>query len=256
MTEHIKVRQDGAVLEIIFARPEKKNALSNAMYRTAREALNDAQKNQAVRVVLFGAEGDAFTAGNDLADFASAAAGQRGELQAHAFIGALAHADKPIMAAVSGLAVGVGTTMLLHCDLVYVADTAKLTTPFVNLALVPEAASSMLLSARIGHVRAFAMFALGEGLSGQEAFALGLANKVLPAAEVLPAAREAARALATRPLGAVVATKKLMRDKKRILAQIDQEGAVFAERLKTAEAREAFSAFAERRPPDFTKLAS
>ena len=157
MTEHIKVTQDGAVLEIIFARPQKKNALSNAMYGAATQALNDAQSNQAVRVVLFGAEGDAFTAGNDLADFASAAEGKRDELQAHHFIEALAQADKPVVAAVSGLAVGVGTTMLLHCDLVYVAETAKLTTPFVNLALVPEAASSMLLPARIGHVRGFAM---------------------------------------------------------------------------------------------------
>jgi enoyl-CoA hydratase/carnithine racemase len=155
---------------------------------------------------------------------------------------------------VSGLAVGVGTTMLLHCDLVYVAETAKLTTPFVNLALVPEAASSILLPARIGHVRAFAMFALGEGLSGEQACALGLANKVLPSDRVLPAAREAARTLATRPLGAVVAAKKLMRAKKTILAQMDEESAVFAERLRTAEAREAFSAFAERRPPDFSKV--
>jgi enoyl-CoA hydratase/carnithine racemase len=255
MTEHIKVTQDGAVLEIIFARPEKKNALSNAMYRAATQALNDAQNNQAVRVVLFGAEGDAFTAGNDLADFASAAAGNRDELQAHHFVEALAHADKPIVAAVSGLAVGIGTTMLLHCDLVYMAETAKLTTPFVNLALVPEAASSMLLPARIGHARAFAMFALGEGLSGQEAFALGLANKVLPKDEVLSAARDAARTLATRPLGAIVATKELMRDKRGILARIEEEGAVFVERLKTAEAREAFSAFAERRQPNFTKIA-
>ena len=180
---------------------------------------------------------------------------KRDELQAHHFIEALAHADKPIVAAVSGLAVGVGTTMLLHCDLVYVAETANLTKPFVSLALVPETASSMLLPARIGHARAFAMFALGEGLSGREAFALGLANKVLPRDEVLSAAREAARMLATRPLGAIVATKKLMRDKNRILARIDEEGGVFAERLKTAEAREAFSAFAERRQPNFTKVA-
>ena len=121
MTQHLKVRHEGAVLEIIFARPEKKNALSKAMYRAATEALNEAQKSQAVRVVLFGAEGDAFTAGNDLADFASDAAGKRDELQAHHFLEALAHADKPIVAAVSGLAIGVGTTMLLHCDLVYVA---------------------------------------------------------------------------------------------------------------------------------------
>ena len=146
--------------------------------------------------------------------------------------------------------------MLLHCDLVYVAETAKLSTPFVNLALVPEAASSMLLPARIGHVRAFAMFALGEGLSAAEALALGLANKVLPKDTVLPAAREAARTLATRPLGAIVATKKLMRDKEWILRRMDEEGAIFAQRLQTEEAREAFKAFAERRQPDFTRLAS
>ena len=138
MTEQIKVKQDGAVLEIVFARPDKKNALSNAMYRAATEALNTAQKNPAIRVVLFSAEGDAFTAGNDLADFASAAAG-KADLAAHDFVEALGSADKPIVAAVPGLAVGVGTTMLLHCDLVYLAEGAKLSTPFVNLALVPEA---------------------------------------------------------------------------------------------------------------------
>jgi enoyl-CoA hydratase/carnithine racemase len=255
MTQHLKVRSDGAVLEIIFARPDKKNALSNAMYRTAAEALNAAQTNPAVRVVLFGAEGDAFTAGNDLADFASAAAGKPDELQANRFIEALARADKPIVAAVSGLAVGVGTTMLLHCDLVYVAATATLTAPFVNLALVPEAASSMLLPARLGHVRAFAMFALGEALSGPEAVALGLANKALPAEQVLRAAREAARMLAARAPGSLIATKKLMRDRARIRDQIEGEGAIFADRLRSAEAAEAFRAFAERRQPDFTKVA-
>jgi enoyl-CoA hydratase/carnithine racemase len=254
MTQHLKVRYEGAVLEIIFARPEKKNALSKAMYRAATEALNEAQKSQAVRVVLFVAEGDAFAAGNDLADFSSAAAGKCDELQAHHFLEFLAHADKPIVAAVSGLAVGVGTTMLLHSDLVYMAETAKLTRPFVNLALVPEAASSMLLPSRIGHVRAFAMFALGERVSGRKAVALGLANKVLPAEQVLPTAREGARMLATRPLGSLIATKTLMRDRERILDQIHQEGAIFAERLKTAEASEAFRAFAERRQPDFSKV--
>jgi enoyl-CoA hydratase/carnithine racemase len=146
--------------------------------------------------------------------------------------------------------------MLLHCDLVFVADSAKLTAPFVNLALVPEAASSMLLTARIGHARAFAMFAMGEPLTGAEAFSLGIANKVLPKGEVIPAARAAARMLAEKPLGAVIATKKLMRESEAILARISQENHVFGERLQTAEAREAFSAFAERRPPNFTKLAS
>jgi enoyl-CoA hydratase/carnithine racemase len=256
MTEHIKVAQDAGVLEIIFARPEKKNALSNAMYQAATEALERADKEPGVRAVLFGAEGDAFTAGNDIADFAGVAAGGPRDLAAFGFITALGRAEKPIVAAVTGLAVGVGTTMLLHCDLVYVAETATLTTPFVNLALVPEAASSLLLPGRIGHARAFAMFALGESLSGAEAFNLGLANKVLPRDDVLSAARAAARKLAAQPLGAVVATKKLMRDRERILARMSEESAVFAQRLQTAEAREAFRAFAERRPPEFTKLAS
>jgi enoyl-CoA hydratase/carnithine racemase len=256
MTDHTKIKQDGAVLEIIFARPDKKNALSNAMYRAATEALDEAQKNQGIRAVLFAAEGDAFTAGNDLADFASAATGKGDELAAHGFIEALGRAEKPIVAAVQGLAVGIGTTMLLHCDLVFMAEGAKLSTPFVNLALVPEAASSLLLPARIGHVRAFAMFALGEPISAAEAFSLGLANRVLPKDEVLPAARRAARTLATRPLGAIVATKRLMRDTQQILDRMAEEGAVFAQRLRTDEAREAFSAFAERRQPDFTKLAS
>jgi enoyl-CoA hydratase/carnithine racemase len=256
MSEHIKLTEEDGVLEIAFARPDKKNALSNAMYRAAREALESAQTNKAVRVVLFSAEGDAFTAGNDIADFAKVANGQSGEAQAHSFIEALGRAEKPIVAAVPGIAVGVGATMLLHCDLVYVAEAAKLSAPFVNLALVPEAASSMLLPARIGHVRAFAMFALGESISGAEAVTLGLANKVLPQDEVVKAARAAAKALAKRPVGAVVATKRLMRDVAALLAKMDNETMVFGERLKSDEAREAFRAFAERRPPDFSKFAS
>jgi len=256
MTEQIKIEENGAVLEIIFARSDKKNALSNAMYRAATQALDAAQKDHNIRVVLFAAEGDAFTAGNDLADFASAASERGDRLAAHGFIEALGRADKPIVAAVPGLAVGVGTTMLMHCDLVFMAEGAKLSTPFVNLALVPEAASSLLLPLRIGHVRAFAMFALGEAISAAEAFSLGLANKVLPKDDVLPAARQAAQARAGRPLGAVVATKRLMRDKQRILDRMAEEGAVFARRLRSNEAREAFNAFAERRQPDFTKLGS
>lgn len=256
MTEHIKLSQQGGVLEILFARSEKKNALTNDMYRTAREALEAAQKDPAIRVVLFGSEGDAFTAGNDLGDFANVNAGKGGEPQAGPFIRALGEAEKPIVAAVPGIAVGVGTTMLLHCDLVYIADTAKLSAPFVNLALVPEAASSMLLPARIGYARAFAMFALGESIDGTEAANLGLANKVLPKDMVLPAAREAAAQLALKPAGSVVATKKLMRDAETILQRMEQERVIFQERLKSDEAREAFTAFAERRPPDFSKFSS
>jgi enoyl-CoA hydratase/carnithine racemase len=253
MSRHIKLKEEDGVLEITFARPEKKNALSNAMYDAACDALENAQANEAIRVVLFSAEGEAFSAGNDIAEFADVANGNAGELQAHRFIGAIARAEKPIVAAVAGLAVGVGTTMLLHCDLVYVAETAKLSTPFVNLGLVPEAGSSMLLPARIGHVRAFAMFALGESISGAEAVTLGLANKMLPQDEVVTAARAVAKALAKKPAGSITSTKRLMRDVVALLARIDEESLIFGERLKSDEAREALRAFAERRPPDFSR---
>src|SRR6266567_2616913 len=165
MTEHVKTEIAAGIMTLTLARPDKKNALSNAMYSALSDGLELAEKDPSVRVVLFQGDGDSFTAGNDLADFSAEANGKSaGESQAARFIGNLARATVPLVAAVQGNAVGVGTTMLLHCDLVYLTDTARLITPFVNLALVPEAASSWLLPARIGHVRAYAMFALGEPL--------------------------------------------------------------------------------------------
>ena len=253
MTDLVKISEADGVMEIVWNRPDKKNALSNAMYRAATAALARAVEDKSIRVVVLTSEGDSFTSGNDLADFAAAAMG--GEVPAAgAFIEAIIQFPKPIIAAVPGLAVGVGTTMLLHCDLVFVANDAKLTTPFVNLALVPEAASSMLMPARIGHARAFAMFALGDGFTGEQAAQLGLANAALPKDQVLAAARAAAKNLALRPIGAVMATKKLMRDGEKILTHSRTEGAIFAERLRGAEAMEAFSAFQQKRAPDFSKL--
>jgi len=252
MTDHVKISVDGGVMEIAWNRPDKKNALSNDMYAAATAALLEASVEPSIRVVLLTGEGDAFTSGNDLADFAAVAMG-KGEAKAHAFIEAIAQFRKPIVAAVPGLAVGVGTTMLLHCDLVFVAETAKLTTPFVNLALTPEAASSILLPLRIGHQRAFAMFAVGEALTGVQAAQYGLANAALPAGEVLGAARRAAAEIAKRPPGAVLATKQLMRDGLHIMGRIHEESAIFGERLKSAEAMEAFTAFREKRAPDFSK---
>ncbi len=256
MGDLVQIEREGAVLEILLARPEKKNALTNAMYQDIVAAITAGEADPGVRVLLIGAEGSVFTAGNDIGDFARVAMGAApaSELQALRFIAALAGAHKPVVAAVPGLAVGVGATMLLHCDLVFVAEDAVLSTPFVNLALTPEAASSVLLPQRVGHVRAFAMFALGETLSGRAAADLGIANAALPRDQVLAAARAAAAALALRPTGAVKATKALMRDGARIEAAMAQENALFAERLQSAEAREAFAAFAERRPPDFTAL--
>jgi enoyl-CoA hydratase/carnithine racemase len=256
MTEYVKTEISAGIMTLTLARPDKKNALSNAMYGAMSDALEHAEKDSAVRVVLFQAEGDSFTAGNDIADFSAQASGKdSGESQAFRFIRNLGKATRPLVAAVQGNAVGVGTTMLLHCDLVYLADTAKLMTPFVNLALVPEAASSWLLPARIGHVRAYAMFALGEALDAATALACGMANAVVPVAELRAKARQAAEALTKRPAGALSQTKALMRDMEKIAAQMGREGALFRERLQTDEAREAFAAFAERRKPDFSKVA-
>jgi enoyl-CoA hydratase/carnithine racemase len=257
MTEHIKSELSGGVLTLTLQRPDKKNALTGAMYDALSDALEKAETDQAVRVVLFQGDGDSFTAGNDLADFAAQSRGDNsGDSPAHRFIANLGRARKPLVAAVQGNAVGVGTTMLLHCDLVYLAENARLITPFVNLALVPEAASSWLLPLRIGHARAYAMFALGEPMEATAAVACGLANAVVPQAELRKKALDAAIALTKRPAGSLSATKQLMRDHERIAARMAEEGELFRARLKTPEAREAFTAFAERRPPDFSKLSA
>jgi enoyl-CoA hydratase/carnithine racemase len=255
-TEHVKTEIADGVLTITLRRPEKKNALTGAMYNALSDALKKAEVDPSVRVILFQGDGDSFTAGNDLADFASQARGESAvDSPAQHFIETISKAGKPIVAAVQGNAVGVGTTMLLHCDLAYVADNAKLIAPFVNLALVPEAASSWLLPLRIGHARAHAMFALGEPMEASAAVACGVANAVLPQAELRKKAHDAAITLTKRPAGALKLTKKLMRDHERIAVQISEESQLFKERLKTPEAREAFAAFAERRPPDFSKVA-
>jgi enoyl-CoA hydratase/carnithine racemase len=256
MTEHVNIEIANGVMTLTLQRPEKKNALTGAMYDALSDALKRAEVDTSVRAVLLQGDGDSFTAGNDLADFASQARGESAvDSPAHRFIKTISEVGKPLVAAVQGNAVGVGTTMLLHCDLVYLADNARLITPFVNLALVPEAASSWLLTLRIGHVRAYAMFALGEPMEAAAALACGLANAVVPQGELRKRAHDAAMALTKRPAGALSLTKKLMRDHQRIAAQIAEESLLFKERLTTPEAREAFAAFAERRPPDFTNIA-
>jgi enoyl-CoA hydratase/carnithine racemase len=257
MTQHVKTELAAGIMTITLARAEKKNALSNAMYSAMSDGLERAEKDPAVRTVLFQGDGDSFTSGNDISDFNSQANGaDTGESQAFRFLRNLGRATRPLVAAVQGNAVGIGTTMLLHCDLVFLADTAKLMTPFVNLALVPEAASSWLLPARIGHVRAYAMFALGEPLDAATALACGLANAVVPVADLRAKAWQAAEALTKRPAGSLTHTKVLMREMEKIASQMEHERTLFAERLQTGEAREAFAAFAERRKPDFTNITS
>ena len=248
MTEHLISEVSNGVLTLTLNRPEKKNALTPAMYQALADGIDGAEHDPEVRCVLIQAEGDMFTAGNDLADFAAA---NRGEAETDArrskgnpLLIALGRAKTPLVAAVNGRAVGVGTTMLLHCDLVYVSDDALLTTPFVNLALVPEAASSLTLPDRIGHARAFSMFVLGEAVDAKKAVDWGIANAAVPRAEL--------RAVAAKPASAVLTTKALMRDPGKLAARMAEEGVHFAAQLKTADAKEAFAAFAEKRAPDFS----
>jgi len=246
MTDHIRISKSDGLLTMVIDRPAKKNALTDAMYKALADSLEAAHDDPEVRAILLRGEGDMFTAGNDVGEFAAIAMSGQQPQHVTRFLRALATATKPIVAAVHGRAVGVGVTMLLHCDHVVLSDDAQLTTPFVNLALVPEAASSLLLPARIGHVRAFAMFALGEPVSAQDAVAWGIANKAVPAGELVATAEGFARRLAAQPTGALTATKALMRDSAALLARIDTENQRFFERLKSSEAREAFMAFARR----------
>jgi enoyl-CoA hydratase/carnithine racemase len=256
MTEQVEIKNESGILTLTLKRPDKKNALTNEMYGALADAIEGAESDPAVRVVLIRGEGDSFTAGNDLGEFAAVAAGKAtGERHVTRFIHSLGRATKPLVAAVQGRAVGVGTTMLLHCDLVVLAENALLSTPFISLALVPEAASSILMPLRIGYARAFELFALGEPVAANVALQWGLANRVVPLEKLDAEATALAQRLAKQPLGSLVATKKLMRSGEMLVKQMQAESEHFEARLKSAEAREAFQAFAERRPPDFAKVA-
>jgi enoyl-CoA hydratase/carnithine racemase len=255
MTEQVRVENSNGILTITLARPDKKNALTDAMYGKLADTIESAEFDSSARVLLIRGEGDMFTAGNDVGEFAAVASGKsEGSRNVGRFIQSLARCTRPLVAAVQGRAVGVGTTMLLHCDLVVLADNTQLSTPFVSLALVPEAASSLLMPARIGYARAYEMFALGETVPAKAALEWGLANRVVPLDKLDAEALALAQRLARQPAGALTATKKLMRNGEALVAQMLAEGEQFAQRLRTAEAREAFTAFAERRPPDFTKV--
>ncbi len=190
MTDHITTELAGGVLTVALNRPEKKNAITQAMYAALTEATERARTDDAVRVLLFRAEGDSFSAGNDIGDFIAIGSqtGQPFDMAVFRFLKALADLDKPAVAAVRGRAVGIGLTLLLHCDMVVVAEDALLSAPFVNLALAPEAASSLLLPQAVGHQRAFEIFALGEPIDGRTALAWGLANRAVPRDEFEAAA--------------------------------------------------------------------
>ncbi len=234
-------------MTVTLDRPSKKNAITDAMYGEMTGALNEAAASDGIHAVVIAGAGDDFCAGNDIGMFANASSDDIARSNAGAFLDALSTFPKPLVAAVTGRAIGIGVTMLLHCDLVFVANDAQLATPFIDLGLVPEAASALLMPARIGHVRAFALFALGERVSGTRAADLGIANQALPAAEVRSAAQAAAIAVAAKPPAAVVATKRLMRDAPAIAAALEADRAAFLRQLATPEAVAAFAAFAMRK---------
>lgn len=244
------MERDGLV-EIRIDRADKKNALTAAMYRAMTAALADASARPEIGVVLFTASGDAFCAGNDLQDFMK---GPEGAEAAFAFISAIAAFDKPLVAAVQGLAVGVGTTMLFHCDLVYASPDARFTMPFVGLGLVPEAGSSLLAPALMGQAKAAAMLLLGEPMDAASADRSGLVTAVVPAGTLYDHALAKAAALMRQPPEALRATRRLMKGDPAVVQQrIVEEAALFRDRLQSAEAREAFTAFFEKRPPVFPR---
>ncbi len=252
MTQEILIHEEGGVLELRFNRPDKKNAITGAMYGALTAALADAAARPAVRAVLVTGEGDIFTAGNDIKDFLAMSGGGLDGAPPGRFIRALATFNKPLVAAVHGPAIGIGATLLLHCDLVYASPEASLSVPFVDLGLVPEAGSSVLLPSRVGFARAAALLLLGEPMDAEAACVAGLVNAVIPAGDLLGHARAQARKLAAKPPAALAATRALMRGEPgALLAQMDRESAAFAQALQGAEAREAFTAFLERRAPDF-----
>ena len=257
MSEHVRVALDQGVLTVTLARPDKKNAITQAMYAALSEATERARTDPDVRVILFRAEGDSFCAGNDIADFI-AIGSQTGEpldMSVFRFLKALADLDRPALAAVRGRAVGIGLTLLLHCDMVAAAEDALLSAPFINLALAPEAASTMLLPAVIGHQRAFELFALGEPITGRQALDWGLVNRAVPADRVDEEAARLAALLAARAPNSIRSTKRLMRDAEAIWALMRREGEVFGAQMKSPEAMEAFMAFSQKRAPDFSSIA-
>ena len=254
MTSGIVVTDRPGVREVVLDRPAKRNALTRAMYRALGDALAGAPASGARAIWLHGST-ECFTAGNDLGDFADAVPGERSA--AWEFLEALIACDVPIVAAVNGAAVGVGTTMLLHCDLVYCSVGARFQLPFVNLGLCPEAASSLLLPARAGALRAAELLLLGDPFDAAAARDAGIVNAVLPTAAATDSlALARAEALAAKPVAALRQTRALLRrNRAEVLAVMREEGTAFAELLHGPEAREVLAARAEKRTPDFTRLA-
>jgi len=250
----IITERTGGILRVELNRPKSKNALTASMYTSLAEIFDDADKDESVRVVLWHGAGDSFSAGNDVGDFLKNPPGP-GESPQARLMDAFVRFEKPIVVAVQGAAVGSGSTMLTHCDVVYAGESAKFQLPFINLALVPEFGSSYSLPARIGHLRAAELFLLGERFAAARAAELGLVTRVVPDQQLLATATETAQKLAAKPGGALRASKRLIKQGfvDQVKAAFRAEMQEFSERVRSAEAKEAFSAFLEKRPPNFNK---
>jgi len=256
MSDHVRVERNGAWLSITLARPERRNAITVAMYSALVEAVEQAADDPSVRVISFRGEGQDFAAGNDLADFLTAMPQDRSEIPVWRFLRALAACETPLVAAVHGNCVGIGTTMLLHCDLVVAEDNARFSMPFVDLGLVPEAASSLLLPRLAGQRLAARYLLLGEAFGPSEAAAIGLVSHRAVAGQLDAELQRLVEILLSKPPEALRQTQKLLRGGARdeILDRMQIEAGLFAERLTSSEVKEAITAFFEKRKPEFSRL--
>jgi enoyl-CoA hydratase/carnithine racemase len=248
-TEHSE-----GILRVVLNRPTKKNAMTSSMYVTLAEIFTAAANDESTRVVLWRGAGDSFCAGNDIEDFLKNPPGP-GESPQARLMNALADFGKPIVVAVQGAAIGGGTTMLLHCDFVYAGESAKFRAPFIDLAVVPEFGSSCSLPARIGHLRAAELILLGLPFDAKRAAELGLATRVVADQSLLATAAETAQKLAAKPAGALQASKRLLKlsVRERLKAAMKAENEEFSVQVRSDDAREAFAAFLQKRPPDFNR---
>ena len=256
MTNRITIdRPEPTIAVITIDRPTKKNALTHAMYTAITEALNDAEKDPDIRVTMLTGANGSFTAGNDLADFLKNPPLDH-DSPVFRFLQTLATFPKPIVAAVDGVAVGVGTTLLFHCDLVYVTPKALFQLPFVSLGLTPEAAVSLLLPQLAGHQRAAEILLTAEPFDAQTAHAMGLINQIVPADQLMDTAMKKAQKIAALPSVSIQQTKRLMKQHQHavVMETLVNEAEIFVKQLKSPEAKEAFSAFLEKRKPDFSKF--
>ena len=244
LTRDIEVAREGAVMSAAFARPQKKNAITGAMYEALIEAFDTAERDPEIGALVMSGKGGVFTAGNDIGDFLAVALHETGEFPAWRFVSKVAEFEKPLIAAIDGLAIGVGTTLCFHCDLVYATPETRFQMPFVNLGLVPEAGSSLLAPQRFGRARASELLLLAEPFGADRALELGLINAVLPQSELMAHAMSKAAALAAKPRAALLATRRLMRgDPEALKAQMAAEMHAFSAALKSPEAHAAFQAF-------------